>query len=155
MYSRSDTCLAGWQESGPGANRKQVPIYLDPGAECRREKRAGKPGRSPSGLREDLAADLNGIANRGCEPQQPSDIVALSMGGTRAISKTSLGRTARFGNHLPVLSRLAALEGPVSRQGTRGDGLNRGHGCAGLRTAFAFILGIADCCVRSCLFLVS
>jgi hypothetical protein len=43
------------------------------------------------------------------------------MGGTRAISKASFGRTARFGNCLPVLSQLAALEGRLSRQGTKSD----------------------------------
>jgi hypothetical protein len=77
------------------------------------------------------------------------------MGGTRAISKTSLGRTARFGNCLPVFSNLAALEGRLSGQGTRSDGLNRCHGCAGLPTAFPFILGAGDYCVRSCLFPIS
>jgi len=69
--------------------------------------------------------------------QRPSNIAALGMGGTRAISKTSFCRAARFGNSLPVLSHLAALEGCLSGQGTRGDGLNRCPGCAGLRTAFA------------------
>ena len=108
----------------------------------------------PSGLRDDLAAEFNDIGNRGCEPQ-PSNIVVLSMGGTRAISKASFGRTARFGNCLPVLSQLAALEGRLSRQGTKSDGLNRCHGCAGLRTAFAVILGAGVYCVRNCLFLIS
>jgi hypothetical protein len=46
---------------------------------------------------EELAGDPPGIGNRGCEPQQPSNIVVLSMGGARAISKASFGRTARFG----------------------------------------------------------
>jgi hypothetical protein len=64
---------------------------------------------------------------------QPSNIVALSIGGRHAISKTSFGRTARFGNCLPVFSNLAALEGCLSGQGTRSDGLNRCHGRAGLR----------------------
>ena len=53
--------------------------------------------------------------------QQPSNIAALGMGGTRAISKTSFGRTARFGNSLPVFSHLAALEDClVKEQGATG-----------------------------------
>jgi hypothetical protein len=62
--------------------------------------------------------------------QRPSNIAALGMGGTPAISKTSFCRAARFGNSLPVLSHMAALEGCLSGQGTRGDGLNR---CPGWR----------------------
>lgn len=123
--------------------------------DARPEKRVATSGRSPSGLREELAADPNGIGIRGCEPQQPSNIVVLSMGGTRAISKAGFGRTARFGNSLPLLSHLAALGSRRSRQGTRSDRLNRCHRCAGLRTAFASILGTGDHCIRSCVFLVS
>ena len=89
------------------------------------------------------------------EPQEPSNIVVLSMGGVRGISKAGFGRTARFGNSLPLLSHLAALESRRSRQGTRSDRLNRCHRCAGLRTAFASILGTGDHCIRSCVFLVS
>jgi len=97
------------------------------------------------------------VQNETIEPlrQQPSNIVALSMGGTRAVPKTGFGRTARFGNCLPVLSHLAALEGSLVRQGTRSDGVNRCHRSAALRTAFAIVLGAGDYCVRTCVFLIS
>jgi len=95
------------------------------------------------------------MLSSGCELQQPSNIVALSMGGTRAISKARFGRTACFGNHLPLLSHLAALEGRLPREGTRSDGVNCSDRRAGLRVAFAVILGAGDYCVRSRVFLIS
>ena len=44
-----------------------------------------------------------------------------------------------------------ALEGCLSGQAARSDGPNRCHGCVGLRTAFAVVLGTGDHFIRSCL----
>jgi hypothetical protein len=58
---------------------------------CRPGKCVATSGRSPSGLREEeLAADPHGIGNRGCEPQQPSNILVLSMGTVGATQATTV-----------------------------------------------------------------
>jgi hypothetical protein len=67
----------------------QAPVCLD-----RVRNRSGKnvPDTWTKSIRSEVrsGADLNGIGNHACEPQQPSNIVALSMGGTHAISKPFL-----------------------------------------------------------------